>query len=54
MFWVVMTVVMLVVIGVSVLIGMSLKNSSRHKVSRDEMLALKSSGAFSFRKENQP
>lgn len=43
-----------VIVGVSVLVGLQLKNSRRHKVEREEMLALKASGAFTHRKSNMP
>lgn len=52
MFWIAILVVVLVIVGVSVLVGMNLKDSGRHKASREEMLALKTSGAFSQRKSN--
>lgn len=54
MFWIWMLVSMLAVIGVSVLVGLNLKSSSKHRVSPDEMAALKTSGAFGQRKSNQP
>ena len=54
MFWVGIVVLVLVVVGASVLVGLNLKSSRRHRASRDEMLALKSSGAFDHRKSNQP
>jgi hypothetical protein len=53
-FWIGILVVFLLVIGASVLVGLSLKNSRRHRVRRKEMLALKSSGAFEHRKSNRP
>lgn len=51
-FWIAILVLVLVVVGVSVLVGMNLKPSRRHKASREEMLALKASGAFKHRKSN--
>lgn len=54
MFWFWILVLTLVVVGASVLVGLNLKNSKQHRASREEMLALKSSGAFSHRKSNQP
>lgn len=54
MFWIGMLIFMLIVIGASVVVGLNLKNSRRHKVTREEMLALKSSGALPQRKENMP
>ncbi len=54
MFWVWILVMMLAVIGVSVLVGMNLKSSRKHRASRAEMAALKTSGAFEHRKSNQP
>lgn len=54
MFWIWMLATMLAVIGLSVLIGMNLKSSRKQRVSRDEMAALKTSGAFGQRKSNQP
>lgn len=54
MFWVWILLVVAIIIGVSVFVGLRLKNSDKHKVSREEMLALKSSGAFTHRKSNLP
>lgn len=54
MFWVWILGIVLVIIGASVFIGLKLKNNRRHKVSREEMLALKASGAFQHRKSNLP
>lgn len=53
-FWIGILVVFLLVIGASILVGLSLKSSRRHRVRREEMLALKSSGAFEHRKSNRP
>jgi hypothetical protein len=54
MFWFWILLLVLVVVGASVLVGLRLKDSRRHKVTREEMLALKSSGAFQHRKSNLP
>ncbi len=54
MFWVWIVVVVLVIVAVSVFVGLQLRGSRQHKVSREEMLALKSSGAFQHRKSNTP
>lgn len=54
MFWVWILFGFLLVIGASVFVGLRMKNSRKHKVSREEMLALKSSGAFEHRKSNMP
>lgn len=54
MFWAWMLALMLVIIGVSVLVGMNLKDSRKHRASRAEIAALKTSGAFEHRKSNQP
>ena len=35
----------LLIVGVSVFVGLRLKNSRQHKLRREEMLALKTSGA---------
>jgi hypothetical protein len=51
-FWIAILVMVLAIVGVSVAVGMSLKDSTRHRASREEMLALKTSGAFSHRKSN--
>ena len=51
-FWIGIVVLVLVVIGASVLVGMNLKPSRKHRASREEMLALKASGAFKHRKSN--
>ena len=50
MFWFWAFVLILVVIGLSVLVGLNLKNSKKHRASREETLALKTSGAFGDRK----
>jgi hypothetical protein len=52
MFWIAIVILMLVIIGISVLVGLNLKNSRKHRASREEMLALKTSGAFEHRKSN--
>jgi|CXWL01.1.fsa_nt_gi hypothetical protein len=52
-FWVGILIAVLIVIGVSVLVGLNLKNSKRHRASREEMLALKTSGAFTDRKSGR-
>lgn len=54
MFWVWILGIVLVIIGASVFVGLKLKDSKRHKVTREEMLALKASGAFQHRKSNIP
>lgn len=53
-FWIGIVVLVLVVIGVSVLVGLNLKPSRRHKLSQKEMMALKTSGALDHRKSGQP
>lgn len=53
-FWIGILAMVLIVIGMSVIVGLHLRSSSRHRASRDELLALKSSGAFDHRKSNQP
>lgn len=53
MFWFWVFVLMLIVIGLSVVVGLNLRNSRKHKASREEILALKTSGAFEHRKSNQ-
>ena len=54
MFWIWMLFLMLAIIGVSVLVGVNLKDSRKHRASRAEIAALKTSGAFDHRKSNQP
>ena len=51
-FWIAILVLVLVVIGASVLVAANLKPSRRHRASREEILALKTSGAFKHRKSN--
>ncbi len=54
MFWIWILALMLTIFGVSVLVGLNLKDSRKHRASRNEMAALKTSGAFEHRKSNQP
>jgi uncharacterized membrane-anchored protein YhcB (DUF1043 family) len=56
MFWVVIAIVVALVIGASVLIGALLNRSrtGRRPSRREQASALKASGAFPHRKENQP
>lgn len=51
-FWIFVVLAVLAIIGVSVLVGLNLKDSREHKASRAEMMALKSSGAFKERKSS--
>ncbi len=51
-FWISIAVMIVIVVGVSVLVGMNVKDSRKHRVSRDEMMALKTSGAFKERKSS--
>lgn len=53
MFWIWILLAVLLVVGVSVLVG-RLTNQKKHRVSREEMLALKTSGALDHRKSNAP
>ena len=55
-FWIVILIVVLVVIGASVLIGTVLARgrTGQRPSRREQMSALKASGAFPHRKENQP
>lgn len=50
MFWAIVLVATLAVIGLAVFAGFALKDGRKHKLSRDEMMALKTSGAFKERK----
>lgn len=43
---------MLLIVGVSILVGLNLKSSRRHRARREEIIALKTSGAFEQRKSN--
>ena len=56
MFWVVIAIVVALVIGASVLIGTVLTRSrtGQRPSRREQLSALKASGAFPHRKENQP
>lgn len=57
MFWIVILIVVLITIGSSVLIGMTLnkRNQPRPRTKRQRQIdAAKASGAFSHRKSNQP
>jgi ABC-type Na+ efflux pump permease subunit len=49
-FWIGIVVLVLVVVGVSVIVGLTMKPARKHKLSREEMLALKTSGALDSRK----
>jgi uncharacterized membrane protein len=49
-FWIGIVVLVLVVVGVSVIVGLVVKPPRKHKLSREEMLALKTSGALENRK----
>lgn len=51
-FWIAIAVMVLAIVGVSVLVGRSLKPGAKHKLSREEMMALKTSGALKHRKSN--
>ena len=51
-FWIFVVVAVLAIVGASVLVGLNLKDSRKHKTSREEMMALKSSGAFKERKSS--
>lgn len=53
MFWFWILGLVGLVIGASVFVGLNLKSSRKHRLSREEMLALKSSGAFKYRKSSQ-
>lgn len=53
MFWLWILGLVGVVVGASVLVGLNLKDSRKHRTSREEMLALKSSGAFKHRKSGR-
>jgi hypothetical protein len=50
MFWAIVLIATLTVIGLAVFAGISLKDSRKHKASEAEMMALKTSGAFKERK----
>ena len=50
MFWFGVLVLMLIVIGASVAVGLRLKDTRRHNLTRKEMMALKTSGALPHRK----
>lgn len=52
-FWIFAVIAIAAIIGVSVLVGRNLKSSDKHKLSREEMMALKTSGALKHRKSNQ-
>jgi len=54
MFWFWILLLVVLVVGASVLVGLRLKDARKHKMTREEMLALKSSGAFEHRKSNMP
>ncbi len=56
MFWVVILIVIAGVIGASVLVGIVLTRSrtGQRPSRREQATALKTSGAFPHRKENQP
>jgi hypothetical protein len=49
-FWIGILVLVLVVVGVSVLVGLTMRPARKHKLTQDEMLALKTSGALDHRK----
>ncbi len=51
MWWIVGLIVF--IIAASVVVGLNLKSSRKHRASRNEVLALKTSGAFEQRKSNQ-
>ncbi|MBL8537890.1 MAG: hypothetical protein JNM59_10850 [Hyphomonadaceae bacterium] len=51
-FWISIAVMVVIVVGVSVLVGMNVKDGRKHRLSRDEMMALKTSGAFKERKSS--
>lgn len=53
MFWAVILVMMLIIIGASVLVGKSLQSRGRRRVSQNDMNALKTSGALGHRKEGR-
>ncbi len=42
----------LFIIASSVVVGLNLKSSRRHRARREEVIALKTSGAFEQRKSN--
>lgn len=50
MFWLIVLIATLVVVGLAVFAGLALRGGGKHKLSEDEMLALKTSGAFKERK----
>ncbi|MBY0563468.1 MAG: hypothetical protein K2P58_04695 [Hyphomonadaceae bacterium] len=52
MFWITIAVLIVAIIGVSVLVGRTVKSGDKHKLSREEMMALKTSGALKHRKSN--
>lgn len=58
MFWITILVVMLLTVGASVLVGLSLQTRGRRqrgRLSREEQLTMaKASGAFPHRKESNP
>jgi hypothetical protein len=54
MFWIIILVLVVAIVGVSVLVGRSLSRSSGRPLSRQEKLnALKASGAMPNRKESR-
>ena len=55
MFWLVMLIVMVLVIGVSVVVGLSLRRrgDARKLSQHDKVTMAKASGAFKHRKSNQ-
>lgn len=52
-FWISIVVVVLIIVGVSVLVGSALSRPREPMSKHQRMLALKASGAFKHRKSNR-